>query len=136
MSEKSAVTNVMNAFYNAHVRCFNPEDVAEKWLATSSKDRPPKSHVVRTPKIEGGKDGNLIKKMVAAWGEEQTIAIIERFFVEWRKHNPRVIRLNPDIGSIYSVAPWLQVLPETGHAADPRTNKNVDAALRATRGTR
>lgn len=125
-----AIARCVAAFYAAFVRRYNPPAMAEAWLATTPKTRPfPKEQMV-LPMIAGGKDANLFKKMLDAWGETTVLRLIEEFF-EASRTDPRIIRANPDVGGFYFNAQYL--LTRNQRVTDRRTAENLDAAVRAMR---
>lgn len=82
-----------------------------------------------TPKhLEPGRAGRDFKALVAAYGEAETLALIERFFATaaWQ-----VVRGGYTVGEFYRAAPALSL--EGLKPADERTAGNLDAASRATR---
>lgn len=123
-----AIKRLIDHFYAGFVRCFNPPGLADTWLAATIRERAtlPKTHMV-LPRIDGGKDSSLVKKMIQAWGEETTARLMDEYFARWRQQDPRVIRTNGDLGGFWLVAPYLLVHPH----ANARTSANMEAAARA-----
>lgn len=123
-----AIKRLIDHFYAGFVRCFNPPGLADAWLATGIRERAalPKTHMV-LPRIDGGKDSSLVKKMLDAWGEETTARLMDEYFARWQQQDPRVLRTNGDLGGFWMVAPYLLV----HRSANPRTSANMEAAARA-----
>ena len=128
-----AVKECIDAFYAAYVRRMNPR-TAEAWLEEMRAGVPvakrsvPQSKML-LPRIQGAKDGALVRKMLADWGKERVLELIGTFFGAAFTSRD-VVRSNLDIGALFSVAPRLLVrkhLPQ-----DERTRENIDAAMRAT----
>jgi hypothetical protein len=82
------------------------------------------------PMFRGGKDGKHFKDMIAAWGEETTLSLIDEFFVTT---NPRVVKSDYSVGALVICAQQLLIARQ--HSVDSRTAANVDAAHRAMRST-
>ena len=119
---KAAVVRCIDAYYVAFVRKFNTRTIADAWLKDKSV---PKEQVV-LPMIHGAKDGALIKKMVAAWGEERVLALCEQFP---SMTDARVLRSDYSIGAMFSLAQHLMLRQHK--PADDQTARNVDAVSRA-----
>lgn len=129
----AAVKRCIEAFYAAYVRRHNPL-TAEAWLAEVAARVPvdkrttPLSQMI-LPMINGGKDGALFKKMLATWGEERVLRLIEDFFGDAYTMFG-VINSNQDVGALFMVAPKILV---RDHAVMPsrKTANNLEAAARA-----
>lgn len=81
------------------------------------------------PIINGAKDTGLLKKLVAAWGEDEVRDLIE-IFLDPRQRDPRVVRSDYSIGAFYTVAQHLRL--RGGRAVpDERTLHNLTAIERA-----
>jgi hypothetical protein len=127
------VQRCIKSFYAAYVRRHNPL-TAEQWLAEMDAHVPldkrttPQASMI-LPMIKGGKDGALVKKMLATWGEERVLKIIDAFFGEAYTMFG-VINSNQDIGALFMVAPKILV---RDHAVMPsrKTASNLEAAARA-----
>lgn len=78
------------------------------------------------PRISGGKDGALLKQLIATWGEADVLILIGEFFATT---DPRVLRSDYTIGAFVSLAQHLK-LRQHG-MIDARTAENLDAAARA-----
>lgn len=128
-----AVKRCIDAFYAAYVRHHNPRE-ADAWLREMADGVPvaerttPQAQMI-LPMIKGAKDGALVRKMLATWGEPRVLDLIADFF------GPAyttfgVINSNQDIGALFAAAPRLLV---RAHAALPsrRTASNMEAASRA-----
>ena len=129
----TVVTRCIAEFYAAYVRRHNPL-TAERWLQEMSEHVPVAKRTTAQsamilPMIKGGKDGSLMKKMLATWGEERVMQLIADFFGDAYTMFG-VINSNQDIGALFSAAPRLLVRE---HAAQQprRTVSNLDAAARA-----
>lgn len=82
------------------------------------------------PLINGGKDGTLLNKLIATWGEGVVIdELIPEFFAST---HPRVLRSDYSIGALFYCAQHLRVGAAVA-VSDERTATNLDAARRATR---
>jgi hypothetical protein len=127
------VQRCIKSFYAAYVRRHNPI-TAEKWLEEMAARVPvaerttPQSAMI-LPMINGGKDGALVKKMLATWGEARVLTLIEDFFGDAYTMFG-VINSNQDIGALFMVAPKILV---RDHAVMPsrKTANNLEAAARA-----
>lgn len=137
--KKADSSVVIDAFYAAYVRRFNPPPIAEAWLADMQRQdyrtRPrsvPEEKVTRPP-IAGKKDATLAKKMVESWGVDTVLRLIEKFFDLSRRGLPPVISTRHDIGALYMVAPRLMIMDtlESEGAMDRRAAENAAAARRA-----
>ena len=81
----------------------------------------------RKPLISGGKDGSLIRKMLATWGEETVRTALAAFV---RGNDSWAVKRGWTLAAFYDVAPRLVVL---GSSGDSRTAANADAIRAATR---
>lgn len=135
-----AVKRCIDAFYAAYVRRFNPPALAEQWLqghpgaewrrAVREGTLPVTREQMTLPLITGGKDATLMKRMVEAWGGEKVLWLIAEFFGPART-DPRVVRSNHDVTSVYMLAQHLMTRRQ--RTTDLRTADNLDAAARAMR---
>lgn len=82
------------------------------------------------PMFRGGKDGKHFKNMIATWGKDTTLSLIDEFF---ESTSPRVVKSDYSVGALFICAQ--QLLIERQRIVDPRTAANVDAAHRAMRST-
>lgn len=78
------------------------------------------------PKIDGGKDGANLKRLIATWDERVVLDLIAEFF---STRDPRVARSDYTIGAFYNLAQHLRLRRQT--VQDQRTAENMDAASRA-----
>lgn len=128
-----AVGRCVKAFYAAYVRRHNPL-TAERWLAEMDAgvkvaDRTTPQSAMLLPLIKGAKDGALMKKLLAAYGEERVLRLIDDFFGECYTMFG-VINSNQDVGALFAAAPRL-VVREHARQQPSRTVRNLDAAARA-----
>lgn len=78
------------------------------------------------PQIHGGKDGAHMKSMIATWGLDDVLALIETFFTTT---DPRVLRCDYTIGALFNLAHHVKLID--ARPTDHKTASNVDAATRA-----
>jgi hypothetical protein len=127
------VQRCIQSFYAAYVRRHNPL-TADKWLEEMAARVPvdkrttPQSAMI-LPLIVGGKDGALMKKMLAAWGEERVLKLIDDFFGDAYTMFG-VINSNQDIGALFTAAPKILVR-DNAVMHSRRTANNLEAAARA-----
>jgi len=76
------------------------------------------------PVIHGGKDNALVEKLIVAWGEDEVLSLIPKFFTTT---DPRIRRSDYTIGSFVTLAQRLRI----GPTPDPRTAETLDAAAQA-----
>lgn len=101
--DRAPVSKCIDAFHDAFVRRFGFK-----------------------PKIDGGKDGANLKRLIATWDERVVLELIEEFFTT---RDPRVARSDYTIGAFYNLAQHLRLRRQT--IQDQRTAENMDAASRA-----
>ena len=130
-----SVKRCIDAFYDAFVRRHNQQASAESWIAEKRAKVPVAERSVRQadmtlPLINGAKDGALMKKLLAAYGEDRVLSLIEDFFgrgyATWGVGNS-----SQDVGAFFSAAPRLLVRNAAPRQQPRRTQNNLDAAARA-----
>lgn len=128
----ASVKRCIDEFYACFVRKFNPPSHADTWLREMAEKVPPARRSVpqeqmMLPIIHGGKDGAHFKKLVATYGEDETLRLVRQFF---GTSDSRVLRSDYTVGALFALAQHLRL--RAFRVADPRTADNLDAAERAT----
>lgn len=132
-TDHAPVKRCIDHFYSRFVRKWNPPAHAEVWLKEQADGVAPDERTIpkeqmMLPVIHGGKDGNHFKHLVATYGEEPTLRLVEEFF---ETTDPRVVRSDYTVGALFSLAQHL-MLRRAGKPQDNRAIENADAAARAT----
>lgn len=128
-----AVKRCIDAFYAAYVRRHNPL-LADQWLREMSAGIPvdkrttPQATMI-LPMIKGAKDGALIQKMLATWGEARVLQLIDSFFGDCYTMFG-VVNSSQDIGALFAAAPRM-IVRDHANPISRKTANNLEAAARA-----
>lgn len=127
------VKQCMDAFYAGYVRKWNPKPLADAWLADMALGIAPSNRSVAKEELMlpllQAKDGAHFKQLVAAWGEQTVLKLIDLFF---ETTMPRVVSSDYTVGAFFNVAPGLQLRLRNIAQPDRRMAEAIDAAARAT----